>query len=400
MIILKFTKEQEIIINKGVNHIKYGSDLVYEFTGIAGSGKTTIILEILKRSGIDMNKVAACALTGAASILLRFRGLPNSKTIHSLLYEPCEEYITDKNGRLVMDTYLNKPKTRLGFKPKDLYGIELIIVDEAYMVPEDVANNIKSRNIKIIAMGDSNQLPCIDGNPGFLKNSNCIDRLTIPMRQNINSSILYIAQRTMLGLPIQKGFYPNDVLVIDYDELTNDMILNASVVLCYKNSTREAINNKVRHELLGIKSTLPIYGDKIICKKNNWLLESDGINLVNGLTGYTLNSPSLEQNGKQFKLDFKPYLLNTPFLNLYCDYDFFIADSQRKKFISNSPYSRGEKFDFAYATTVHSYQGSQAPYVVYIEECAGDIQNALNYTAVTRASKGLIYVKRKRKMYY
>jgi len=396
---LIFSNEQEIIINNGVNHIKYGSNLLYEFTGIAGGGKTTIIMEIIKRSGIDINKVAACTLTGAAAIILRFKGLYNSKTIHSLLYEPYEEFVLDKNGKMVMDTYLNKPRTKLEFRPKDLYNIDLIIVDEAWMVPESIANEIKSRNIKIIAMGDKNQLPSINEKPGFLTNDN-IDKVTIPMRQQYNSSILYIAQRAMLGLPIQKGFYPNDVLVIDYDELTNDMMLNASVILCYKNSTREFINNKIRHELLGIKSPLPIYGDKIICKKNNWMLESDGINLVNGLTGYALNSPRLEPNGKIFNLNFKPYLLKTPFLNLSCNYEYFIADSDNKKKIMKSPFSYGEKFDFAYATTVHSYQGSQAPYVIYLEEYAGDIQNALNYTAVTRASKGLIYVKRKRKTYY
>jgi len=396
---LIFSNEQEIIINNGVNHIKYGSNLLYEFTGIAGGGKTTIIMEIIKRSGIDINKVAACTLTGAAAIILRFKGLYNSKTIHSLLYEPYEEFVLDKNGKMVMDTYLNKPRTKLEFRPKDLYNIDLIIVDEAWMVPESIANEIKSRNIKIIAMGDKNQLPSINEKPGFLTNDN-IDKVTIPMRQQYNSSILYIAQRAMLGLPIQKGFYPNDVLVIDYDELTNDMMLNASVILCYKNSTREFINNKIRHELLGIKSPLPIYGDKIICKKNNWMLESDGINLVNGLTGYALNSPRLEPNGKIFNLNFKPYLLKTPFLNLSCNYEYFIADSDNKKKIMKSPFSYGEKFDFAYATTVHSYQGSQATYVIYLEEYAGDIQNALNYTAVTRASKGLIYVKRKRKTYY
>ena len=61
--------------------------------------------------------------------------------------------------------------------------------------------------------------------------------------------------------------------------------------------------------------------------------------------------------------------------------------------IKNSPYSVGERFEFAYAITTHLSQGAQYPSGIYIHEYLGkDIQKNLDYTGVTRFKKFLIYV--------
>ena len=68
----------------------------------------------------------------------------------------------------------------------------------------------------------------------------------------IKSSIIELSQRALNGLPIHAGYYPNDVLVIEYDELTSEMIMSANMVICGKNATKDYINDKVRREILNI----------------------------------------------------------------------------------------------------------------------------------------------------
>ena len=70
--------------------------------------------------------------------------------------------------------------------------------------------------------------------------------------------------------------------------------------------------------------------------------------------------------------------------------------------MKSSPYIQGHLFDFAYANTVHLTQGGQYRKVIYIEENVfdRDIQRRLNYTACTRATDQLIYVKKRYRKYY
>ena len=64
-------------------------------------------------------------------------------------------------------------------------------------------------------------------------------------------------------------------------------------------------------------------------------------------------------------------------------------------------YSVGELFEYAYALTTHVSQGSEYNNMIYIEEfMRPQIQNQLNYTGITRAKHGLIYMKKKNKYIY
>ena len=61
---------------------------------------------------------------------------------------------------------------------------------------------------------------------------------------------------------------------------------------------------------------------------------------------------------------------------------------------------KGELFDFSYALTTHLAQGAEYRNCIYIEEyLRQQIQNQLNYTAITRAKSGLIYVKKTNKFF-
>ena len=128
----------------------------------------------------------------------------------------------------------------------------------------------------------------------------------------------------------------------------------------------------------------------------------DGISLANGLTGNCVSMPRIASfDGKTFNMDFLPDLCNNPFLDLDCDYKYFIANPEEKNKIKSMPFSIGEKFDLAYALTTHLAQGGEYSNGIYIEERLGDpnVSRNLNNTGVTRFRNGLIYVKPKRRLW-
>jgi len=393
-----FNPEQERIINEAVNHIKNDNsgELVYQFSGKAGTGKTTVIKEIIRRIGIPPHRVAVMTYIGQASIILRTKGITNAKTIHSWLYYSEEEPII-QNGEILRDPVYNKPITRTVFrKKKTLEDIDYIIIDEAYTVPKRMRKDIESFGIKIIASGDEHQLPPVSDEPAFLVDGK-IDFLTQIMRQGAGSKILELADWLSNGYTISPGFY-GEVLIIEDKDLTDAMMLNSNIMICAKNATRDELNNYVRHNLLHIplNQKLPIYGEKVICRKNEWDNEVNGISLANGLIGTVINDISpldIDRKKKEFTMDFKPDLFNGIFYDVHCDYEYFTANSNMRQQLKNNPYNRGSKFEFADAITTHLSQGAQYPQGIYFKEYfRRDLQRNLDYTGVTRFSNFVIVV--------
>lgn len=392
-------KKQDQIVHDALFHIKHSSDQVYEFGGLAGTGKSVTLNAIIEQCGIPRHRIAPMSYIGQASIVMRSKGLINARTIHSWLYTAELGILKDKDNNPIIDPYFNSPKMGVVFKPRDLSDIDLFIIDEAYTVPMNLKNEIESRGKKIIATGDPGQLPPVKDKPAYLTNPNIPVLDEIMRQKNSKSNILYIADRARNGLPLSCGFY-GDVLIIEENDLTDDLLIASPIVICSKNKTRDYYNKKIRF-LRGFKGSIPQYGEKIICRKNNWLLDINGISLANGLIGTVASSVDpFKFDGKTFTLDFIPDMFPYVFKALQCDYEYFIADSDRKMMLKNNRYNSGEKFEFANAITTHLSQGAEFPYGIYIEEYMGDIQKNLNYVGITRFSKGLIYVKKKPKKYF
>ena len=77
------------------------------------------------------------------------------------------------------------------FIPKtSLPGIDLIIVDEAGMVPLEMRKVIDSMGIPVIAAGDIDQLPPVVGKAGYLTDPSRIHKLTEIMRQATDNTII------------------------------------------------------------------------------------------------------------------------------------------------------------------------------------------------------------------
>ena len=392
---------QQYVSDEAVNWYYNSSDTLFQIDGEAGTGKSVVLNDIVKRLGLKDGEILAMAYTGQAAIVMRTKGLMNACTCHSGLFEPVlQNKIDPQTGRVMMDPQFNLPLTKWVFIPRDFTNtkIKLIIIDEAYTVPKSFRKHIERTGIKTIVAGDAGQLPPVNDEPAYLT-SGKIYHLSQLMRQAESSPLIYIAHRVRRGLPIAYGQYGCDVFVMFDDEINNDLLSRANMVLCCKNETRTTLIDRIRHDILGKYTDYPSYGERLICRKNNWNINLDGISLANGLVGSVSRPPTVEDfNGKELVLDFKPDLLYRSFENLRVNYRFLNASYKDKNNIRNNPYEFGELFEYAYASTVHLSQGSEYPCGVYYEEYMGPyIQNNLNYTAVTRFRNQMIYLKHKPK---
>lgn len=398
MIILN--EQQEAIKNQAVHWFLHESSEIFEISGFAGTGKSVLIAAILNELHLRPNEVAAMSYTGQASIVMRTKGFPNAKSIHSTLYEVIE--VPEDSDVLAAKFGAKGMKKVFVLRKQIDPAIRLFFIDEAYMVPDNMVRDIMSFGIKVIVAGDSHQLPPVGGNPAFLTGSN-VHYLTQIMRQAENDPIVYLSQRATKGEPIHAGNYGN-VLVINDTDFAPQMIGWSDCIICGTNRTRETMNNYVR-QLAGFHGNLPRYGERIICRKNNWEITLRDISLANGLSGTVVNCPdpsSLNPDGT-FSVNFKPDLTDAVFDNIHVNYQYFNAPYDERNRIKSSfdlKWMMGELFEYGYALTVHLSQGAEYGNVIYQEEfMRQQIQNQLNYTAITRAKRGLIYVKKTNKYF-
>lgn len=376
------TPKQEAAIKKAVYWFKNESETKQFFTisGYAGTGKTTIVKKMIERIDIDEEKITYVALTGKAALQLNMNG-NKAITIHRLIYHVEE----DENGQA---KYVLRKKD-------DLSYLSLIIVDEVGMADKKLMDDLKTFGIPIIALGDHGQLGPIGEDNGLLRKPDVL--LTEIHRQAQENPIIYLSMLAREGKPIPYGKYGSEVIVLPkkHKLLNLDLLLRANQVLCSYNKTRRMLNERMRGAK-GFTNPLPVIGDKVICTKNNWEEEVDGINLINGLIG-EVKSVKKEYNNV-ISMDFQPEFSKK---NLFRDLPvltngflgFQITPKQRREF---------NIFDFGEAITVHKSQGSQWDNLCVFHEPMGKTQADRNrglYTAITRAAERLILIKERKIQY-
>lgn len=367
-----------------------GNDQVYEISGAAGTGKTFLVNYFIEQIGLDPSEVAFTAFAGKAAMQLARNGLP-AQTIHSLIYNHEKVLDLDENGKIQVSPVTGKPLMKWEFilKEKLFKEPKLIVIDEASMVNAQLANDLMSFEIPVIALGDLNQLPPVIGKPVFLQHPNFI--LTQIMRQAENDPIVWLSQRVLNGKKLEYGAYGTSS-VGSKSSLNDYNLLNTDIVLTGTNKLRHKINDLYRNQLLQIKKPeIPKVGEKIICVKNDWTRSIEhSIYLMNGLAGYVDYVDMESYNGKELKIDFRPDFLSKKFKNVKLDYKrlYNMYGENEKEDI----FSRLNQFEFAYAITTHKSQGSQWDDVTYLDERAGwdaETYKKLQYTAITRAKKAI-----------
>jgi len=363
---------------------------IFVLTGLAGTGKTTIVPAIVENLGIRNNTVYL-SFTGKAAMVLNSKGIP-AVTIHKLIYR-LEQEADDPFEIIPTKKLQGKSKADLIFSKVTSIdnNIKLIVIDEASMISSKIMKDLLSFSVPILLIGDPMQLPPIEDDPKLLTSSDAhLDEI---VRQEKDNPIILLSRDIL-----EYGYVPNKRygknIKLDIGTRCEDSSFkNADQVLCYKNDTRRELNEKIR-ALNSLEGDYPIYGDKLICTKNNWDINIGGLPLINGTIG------TARSNAVPCEIE-KPYSFKILFSPEYTD-DEEIIYVCRHPFQECSYVDRFDKelclFDYGYAITVHKAQGSEYDNVIIYDDVPRKIVGKETtmrwlYTAVTRAKKNIIYVR-------
>jgi len=365
---------------------------MFKIAGFAGTGKTTVVSEIIGELGLSEDEVVTVAYTGMATSVLMRKGNKNASTIHKLIYDavPIEE-----GGNVTKFEFTLKDEL-------DNKKIKLIVLDEASMANEEILTDLKSFRIPIIAVGDTGQLEPISGASSALIDPDVfLDEI---VRQALDNPIIYLSMLARQGQHIQYGQYGDSVQVVSREHMTLDMFSLADQIIAGRNATVQGLNKYYRNNIMNIQNPNPIVGDKLICLKNDWnyFIESNGIGipLVNGLLG-TLTDKNAHSKTLLYHSSFRPIFADKEFHNLYIDGVPFVGDymeelNEKRLYLFRKPIieSKGiQSFDFGYAITCHKSQGSEFNNLLLINEVLNRRSHPKwLYTGITRAKENLILV--------
>lgn len=380
---VKYNKEQKLAIRESLEN------RVSIITGGPGTGKTTIINAIvqlyIRLNNINpkdsLNKIALLAPTGrAAKKMSESTGLPAS-TIHRYL-----KWNKETNEFQINEYNKNYHK--------------LIIVDETSMIDTYLFHSLLqgiNHNIKLILVGDANQLPSVG--PGMILNdiinSNLFTHIPLEhiYRQSENSYIPILAReiknkklnsdfteqkddynflnasgpsikemiKRICLMSKDKGLTEDDIQILAPMYKGENGIDNLNILL-------QNIFNPQDNKKKEIK-----YGD-IIYRENDKVLQlvnDPDNNVFNGDIGYITDITTIQVPNKK---------------------DLLTIDFDGNKVI----YSREDLVNIkhAYAITIHKSQGSEFSHVIMpiSKSYYKMLYNKLIYTAVSRAKKSLVII--------
>lgn len=350
--------------------------------GYAGTGKTTVVNKLCKY--LRGMKILVCAYTGKAAYVLRQKGIQDACTIHSAIYQPQE---LCKNCGLLVERNVDgdyKPCNRQSecenaghfthFDRAETIDADLIIVDEASMVSTEIHQDLLSYERPILYVGDHGQLEPIGKSPGLMRDP--MVRLETIHRQAEGNPILQFAQHVRKhGHPCSFG---DEAQVVISGKVPRDAHAY-DMVICGKNSTRVAVNARIRKNL-GFTGRYPHAGERVICLRND---KKRG--LFNGMIATVTGVDNDED-------------LSCPELDIVTDegtpikgIKFAVEQFGAEETLEHVSRKRA-LFDYGYCITGHKSQGSEFASVLVLEWIHPDwAANRWRYTAATRAKERLVW---------
>ena len=380
------------------------SNNVVIITGGPGTGKTTIIKNVIDIYKSHGKKVVLCAPTGRAAKRMTEMTGEEAKTLHRLL----EIGKIEKDNEFTIMNYEVAP-----------IDADMIIVDEASMVDIYLMNYLLNgiyQGTKLILVGDTDQLPSV-GPGSVLKdiiNSERIKTIFLDeiFRQAAQSKIIVNSHRVndgeyFLDKEEQEGL-KDDFFYIK--EKSQDIMLDQIISLCkgrlknfgdydfFENiqilsptkkgllGTKE-LNKRLQEELnpssdekneKKVGEVIFREGDRVMQVKNNYDIYWEKGNTIS-LTYESGTGIFNGELGKIVKIDF----LNKQIKILF--------DDEKEAWYALSDM---DQIEHAYAITVHKAQGSEFDVVIMVvtQSSAMLLTRNLLYTGLTRAKKLLILI--------
>ena len=353
-------------------------------TGGPGTGKTTIILAVIKifqkiknysiHDLLDESRsiLTLCAPTGKAAKRMSESTGFYASTIHKAIGwstedENMEEFVSEKHIKS-----------------------ELVIIDESSMIDIFLMYNllkIINKDAKIILVGDNDQLPSIaPGNVlNDLINSKAIStvKLNKIFRQSEHSSIINISHSIKNNIPfdVLENFDDKEFISANKNEMIN--VISAIYDDLIKDSSKE-----------NIQILAPIYKG------------TSGINEINTAiqSRFNDNEEQIEYGELIYKVnDRVMQLVNRPEDNIFNGDIGYIEEIYKEgnkvKIVIDydGNYVTYEKTELnqitlSYACSIHKAQGSEFENVIipFIDNYNFMLNRNLTYTAITRAKKKLI----------
>lgn len=380
---LELSQDQKAAVDAILDWFHLSPDKRMSLAGFAGTGKTTIIAEILRRLS-KKSIIKICAPTGKAASVLRSKRVP-ATTLHKLVYAPesfCKRCGDSVEGVRGFDGKVRCPKcktttikTRWNRVP--LIEADLVIVDEASMLNQSMVEDVEQLVGKILYVGDHGQLEPIGEDPGIMRNADI--RLEMIHRQAAESGIIQLAHHMRRGSAPERwgGSDFGDARVVGISKLIPRVLNRYDIVLCGYNKTRKSVNAAIRG-FRGFSGPLPQVGERLICLQN----DSD-LGIFNGLL--------VTVRKKRVSYEMPRYDLVDDAGNEYVDISIHpdqFAEEKKLEFVNKGI----GLFDFGYCLTVHKSQGSEWGSVAVIEQIARGWDPARwRYTAATRAAERLEY---------
>lgn len=327
---------------------------IFIISGYAGTGKTTLARQIPDK--INVRNVAFLAPTGKAALLM-----DGGRTIHSYLYNPVRNPETHE-----VEFVRKDPRT---------FSEQLLIIDEVSMVSDELMDDLRSINIPMVGLGDSAQLPPVNGDNTLLNNADIFLTEIHRSDDGIVNLATDIRQGNRLKTKYDGVKFTVKKFMDDIGEVDKD-----AIIICKFNNTRRAINRAYREFHIPDHRFVITEGEKLVISKNNSSsgLMNGSIVVITEILGVLpkermaiINVMNDSGDILRIRLDVS-LLLGQPVLPYYV-------------------YKKHEDLheaEYAYAITCHKSQGSEFERVYVVNEGRRfpDHQSWL-YTAVTRAKK-------------
>lgn len=392
---MELTPQQNEVLYNIKNELILKNPRRIVISGYAGTGKTTLAIELRKQL-FEFRDIAFVSYTGKAASVLKEKIGDNLRvgdfvgTIHSLMYRPVKEFDGVKWVLVDWEKVQDVP-------------FDLIIVDEASMVDPKLIKDLESYMIPIVYFGDPFQLPPVSSEDQWILNNPDL-KLTDIMRTALENPVINLANNIRKYGKIEPGLYSNEVFKVPWnDQRTRDLFYSiefdkSTIVLCGFNKTRSNINGGIRKKK-GFDYVL-CPNDRVVCLANN-----NEAGLMNGQLATVVWSIP-EKNNKYLRLT-----LDVDSIGFYTTIvpSWIIGKKDSNTLVKDELYNRKKHkeltkgrnitfdfVDYGYALTVHKSQGSEWNRVILFEEKLPFFSDHFYarwlYTAVTRSSRKLFVI--------